>query len=267
MELIDKNNNLTLFLLLIGVIILVLCYKSRNVNERFTNDSDKLKYIKEKIDIQNTELESIKGKIKLLMKHNYTDMNYKILDDTENEINILKKAQINSQDLLNYHNSIDNKINNYDSSEYKKKIKIGINDLKKKYNAVLENKFNNKKEEYEEIKKEKGIFEKEDTVKNVKNVKNPYYNINLEIDPYSDSDKNFKIYNNNKCLQYDSLNDLTLNDCNNTGDNKNKQLFKHKDDKIKPYNSETMCLTYLNNNLSIQKCIDNNDRKQWWNRK
>lgn len=257
MEFNDKNNNLTLFFLLVGTIILVLCYKKSDRKNILleTFQQNKLEKINRELEKTKENLEKTKEKIKHLMRAKQKDVIY--TNKKSNKNTPIKEADVNISELSDVHNTINEQIRNYDENNFMKDVHNGVIQLKNNYAVSLQ----------KEIDSEKDKIKNIDSLQNTSSldyhfIKNPYHNVNLQIDNVNDN-KNFVIYNNNKCLSYEN-NTLDEKDCSTS----NTQYFKHEDNKVKPFNSnsdQNNCLTHLNNKLTVEPCDDDDD-KQWWNK-
>lgn len=184
----DKNNNLTLLILLIGVVVLVLYCKKSYKEENYTNfvDNQTLININNKLVDEKGEFEKARNKINLLKAnkgHNIT------VDGTS----IPASLDLNEMVLLN--NSIKHSVGKYDNQNNVYNIQQKIQN---KQIASLG----------EELGK-LNVSNNDD--KPITYIKNPYMGVSLKVSEVKNTegggeqqkDKKYLVHINNDCLTYD----------------------------------------------------------------
>lgn len=216
MKIFDKNNNITLVIFFIGVLILVLCKNNYNTNIKegfYTSfeNQDKLNLINYFISKEKDELEKVKSKIEMLEKNKGHDLTItKDVDGNETDFNVLGDLDTNEMVLLN--NEFKNNIKQYNNSQTLYNIQQKIQD--KRLDELNKNPILN------------GVMEETDDSE-LTNIKNAYSGTNLiatKVNKNKDKiDENiYLIQLNNDCLSYipanlkgkQYINNYDLKQCN-----------------------------------------------------
>ncbi len=251
MKFTDKNNNLTLFILLIGCICLVLFYKSnclKQNNEGFANTfidvkdnintiHNNLQNIKNNIAEEKKKTEVLKNNINLL-KQNKNNEVLLTLEGNPSQ-NFFIPADLNTTELVKYRNELKNSSDNMKTTSLVRKIN------QNKHQKVKQDLL----DQLEELQKTNSELEIKEIQKNndqIRSLKNPFYNINLkatkikEPTPVNNQLKKdkFLIHLNNDCLSFDKsidnqnetdIKNYSLKQCNIYDESQHMSIdyFKH----------------------------------------
>ena len=288
MDIIDNNNNLTLFILLIGLIILVICYKKRETQESFQDNSPLISLIKK----ENELIENINTKLALLKKSKIQNSSIK-LQEVNAPDPTLKYSSFDTNKLAKYTNTLENDFNRYDKRNFINNTKDDIQDriiceqtkkLKELQDLKNQNNRNTFLNSANNQIEDDNIFEN----KVIKSIKNPYYNVNYKV---KNNNKNqFNIVackNTDECFDFDNNMSLIKNKCSrlqpnfkiNKKDNKNEVVPI--DSKVDIESSSYKCLKVDRDSVSngrnflgiyIGDCNQNDDEnsdfekeKSMWN--
>jgi len=198
----DNNNNLTLLILLIGVIILVLYCRKSYREENYANfvNKDTLDSINTEIEGEVRKFSNIKNKIKILNSNKGYNINIK--KDGEDGASVPADLDLNEMVLFN--NSIKQSVRGYNNKNNMYNIQQKIQD---KQLSALEDKLN---ELNTPISNDKSISY----------IKNPHNGTSLKVTEIkqtvtsgenAENDQNKKkylIHVNNNCLSYDKTKNM-----------------------------------------------------------
>ena len=193
----DNNNNLTLLILLIGVIILVLYCRKSYREENYTNFVNKntLDSINTEIEGEITKFNDIKNKIEILNSNKGYNINIKKPD--EDDVSV--PADLDLNEMILFNNSIKQSVKAYNNKKNMYNIQQKIQN---KQLTALEDKLN-------EINTPINVD------KPISYIKNPHEGTSLKVTEINQGNigsengannsnkKKYLIHVNNNCLSYD----------------------------------------------------------------